>query len=129
MLSSSEGDEINYYAELNATGGIGVNINKGMNLRKDYVAEAVSLATEAITAQKANALFDGTNIINTSQFYRDDIDVIPSANITYTIGGTTLVRHLQFILIQGFSQRIQFAGDQAEITLTTDNSLILVAQH
>ena len=42
VLSSSEGDEINYYAELNATGGIGVNINKGMNLRKDYVAEAVS---------------------------------------------------------------------------------------
>ena len=94
-----------------------------MNLRKDYVAEAVSLATEAITAQKANALFDGTNIINTSQFYRDDIDVIPSANITYTIGGTPSGAASPIYFDTGFFQRIQFAGDQAEITLTTDNSL------
>ena len=123
VLSTSEGEQYNYYAELNATGGIGVTINKGMNLRKDYIAEAVSLATEAITAQKANALFDGTNVINTSQFYRDDIDVIPSANITYTIGGTPSGAASPIYFDTGFFQRIQFAGDQAEITLTTDNSL------
>ncbi len=120
VVSESEGENINYYAELNATNGIGVTINKGMNLRKDYVAEAVSLATRSVTADKANALVVGSDVINSSQFFRDNADVKPSANITYSLGSTTQMFDTAFV------QRIDFAGsDQAEISMQTDNKLII----
>ena len=89
VLSESEGDNINYYAELNSTGGIGITINKGMNLRDDYVSEAVSLATEAVTAQKANALQVGGSVINASDFARKSDDIVPTADKTYSLGSAS----------------------------------------
>jgi hypothetical protein len=117
VVSNTEGDNINYYAELNATGGVGVTINKGMNLRKDYVAEAVSLATEAITAQKANALFvGGTTIINAEQFFRNNTDLLPDVDISFSIGSPTKrYDHL-------FVQQITLGAGQEQLQFVSNGS-------
>lgn len=121
VISNSEGDSINYYAELNATGGIGVTINKGMNLRKDYVAEAVNLATEAITAQKANALFRAGQVVSAASIITDDISFIP----TGSPGSLTLGSSSQYFDTL-FAQRVKLGdGGQAEIETATDNLGIL----
>ena len=121
VISNSEGDSINYYAELNATGGIGVTINKGMNLRKDYVAEAVNLATEAITAQKANALFRAGQVVSAASIITDDISFIP----TGAPGSLTLGSSSQYFDTL-FAQRVKLGdGGQAEIETATDNLGIL----
>ena len=117
VVSNTEGDNINYFAELNATGGIGVTINKGMNLRKDYVAEAVSLATEAITAQKANALFvGGTTIINAEQFFRNNTDLLPDVDISFSIGSPQKrYDHL-------FVQQITLGAGQEQLQFVSNGS-------
>jgi hypothetical protein len=117
VVSNTEGDNINYFAELNATGGVGVTINKGMNLRKDYVAEAVSLATEAITAQKANALFvGGTTIINAEQFFRNNTDLLPDVDISFSIGSPTKrYDHL-------FVQQITLGAGQEQLQFVSNGS-------
>ena len=117
VASTTEGDSINYYAELNATGGVGVTINKGMNLRKDYVAEAVSLATEAITAQKANALFvGGTTIINANQFFRNNTDLLPDVDISFSIGSPSKrYDHL-------FVQQITLGAGQEQLQFVSNGS-------
>lgn len=120
VVSDTEGDSINYYAELNATGGIGIEINKGMNLRSDYVSEAVSLATEAVTAQKANALQVGGSVINASDFARKSDDIVPTADKTYSLGSASSMFESLFI------QRIDFdSTSQAAIDIKTDNLLTL----
>ena len=117
VLSETEGENINYYAELNATNGIGTTINKGMNLRKDYVAEAVSLATEAITAQKANALFRGGQVVNASSIITEDISFIP----TGSTGSLTLGNQSQYFDTV-FTQRVEVGhGGQGAIDTITDN--------
>ena len=117
VLSETEGENINYYAELNATNGIGVTINKGMNLRKDYVAEAVSLATEAVTAQKANALFRAGQVVAASSIITEDISFIP----TGSAGSLTLGSSSQYFDTL-FAQRVKLGdGGQAEIETATDN--------
>ena len=117
VLSETEGENINYYAELNATNGIGVTINKGMNLRKDYVAEAVSLATEAVTAQKANALFRAGQVVAASSIITEDISFIPTGSAgSLTLGSTT--QYFDTL----FAQRVKLGdGGQAEIETATDN--------
>ena len=117
VLSETEGENINYYAELNATNGIGVTINKGMNLRKDYVAEAVSLATEAVTAQKANALFRAGQVVSASSIITEDISFIPTGSAgSLTLGSTT--QYFDTL----FAQRVKLGdGGQAEIETATDN--------
>ena len=116
VVSETEGDNINYYAELNSTGGIGIIINKGMNLRDDYVSEAVSLATEAVTAQKANALQVGGVVINASDFARKSDDIIPTADKTYSLGSSGVrYDHLfvQQITVGDGQEQIQFASANA----------------
>lgn len=121
VLSETEGENINYYAELNSTGSIGVDISKGMNLRKDYIAEAVALATEAITAQKANALFRGGQVVSATSIITDDISFIP----TGAAGSLTLGSQTQYFDTL-FAQRIKLGdGGQAEIETQTDNLGIL----
>ena len=121
VLSETEGENINYYAELNSTGSIGVDISKGMNLRKDYIAEAVALATEAITAQKANALFRGGQVVSATSIITDDISFIP----TGAAGSLTLGSQAQYFDTL-FAQRIKLGdGGQAEIETETDNLGIL----
>ena len=116
VTSETEGDNINYYAELNATGGIGVTLNKGMNLRSDYIAEAVALATEAVTAQKANALITtGNAIITADNLIHVGRSYIPTANITETLGDLTHLfdqTHTQNLYVGGSSAgEIRFGGN------------------
>ena len=121
VLSESEGEQINFYAELNATGGIGTTINKGMNLRDDYIAEAVALATEAVTAQKANALFRGGQVIAATSIITEDISFIP----TGATGSLTLGNQSQYF-DSLFAQRVSLGhGGQAEISTASDNLGIL----
>lgn len=121
VVSETEGEQINYYAELNATGGIGTTINKGMNLRDDYVAEAVALATEAVTAQKANALFRGGQVVAATSIITEDISWIP----TGATGSLTLGNQTQYF-DTFFGQRLSLGhGGQAEISTATDNLGIL----
>ena len=116
VVSTTEGDSINYYAELNATGGIGVVINKGMNLRDDYVSEAVALATEAVTAQKANALVVGGDVIASSNFYKSTASLIPGADITHTLGSpTNRFDHL-------YIQQITLGAGQEQLQFVSDNN-------
>ena len=120
VVSDTEGDSINYYAELNATGGIGITINKGMNLRSDYISEAVQLATRAVTADKANALQVGGSVINASDFARKSDDIVPTADKTYSLGSASSMYESLFI------QRIDFdSTSQAAIDIKTDNLLTL----
>ena len=116
VTSETEGDNINYYAELNATGGIGVTLSKGMNLRSDYIAEAVALATEAVTAQKANALITtGNAIITADNLIHVGRSYIPTANITETLGDLTHLfdqTHTQNLYVGGSSAgEIRFGGN------------------
>ena len=127
VSSETEGENINYYAELNATGSIGTTINKGMNLRKDYVAEAVSLATEAITAQKANALFRSGQVVDAGSILTKEISWIPEGTTgTLTLGNET--QYFDSIYVQ----RIKFPNDgnnqQAEIETFADNKGLLGSQ-
>ena len=115
VLSETEGENINYYAELNATGSIGVTINKGMNLRKDYVAEAVALATEAITAQKANALFRGGQVVSASSIITEDISWIPT--------GTTGTLSLGQNFASGNQYFDTFFGQRISLGHSTDNTI------
>ena len=127
VSSETEGENINYYAELNATGSVGTTINKGMNLRKDYVAEAVSLATEAITAQKANALFRSGQVVDAGSILTKEISWIPEGTTgTLTLGNET--QYFDSIYVQ----RIKFPNDgnnqQAEIETFADNKGLLGSQ-
>ena len=127
VSSETEGENINYYAELNATGSVGTTINKGMNLRKDYVAEAVSLATEAITAQKANALFRSGQVVDAGSIMTKEISWIPEGTTgTLTLGNET--QYFDSIYVQ----RIKFPNDgnnqQAEIETFADNKGLLGSQ-
>ena len=119
VLSTSEGDSINYYAELNATGGIGVIINKGMNLRSDYIAEAVALATEAVQAQKANALVVGGSVVSATNFLRNSADILPSADITFSIGSPThRYDHL-------YIQQITLGAGQEQLQFVSNNNAVI----
>jgi len=116
VVSTTEGEEINYYAELNATGGIGVIINKGMNLRDDYISEAVALATEAVQAQKSNALVVGGQVVNASSFFRNNDNIIPAADITYSIGSpSNRYDHI-------YAQQITLGAGQSQLQFVTDNN-------
>jgi hypothetical protein len=56
----SEGENIEYYNELSASGGIGTTINPGQNLRSEYAATSVPLAERAIRADAAYVLKVGS---------------------------------------------------------------------
>ena len=60
IASSSEGENINYYNELSASGGIGTTINPGQNLRSEYAATSVPLAERAYRADAAYTLNTGS---------------------------------------------------------------------
>ena len=89
--SSSDSENINYFTELGATGGIGTTIKPGMNLRTEYAATAVALAERAYksdTTYKINlgnigspgANVDAGSIITTLGSY------IPTTDDAFTLG-------------------------------------------
>ena len=89
--SSSDSENINYFTELGATGGIGTTISPGMNLRSEYAATAVALAERAYKADTAYKInlgnigspgsnIDAGSIITTLGSY------IPTTDDAFTLG-------------------------------------------
>ena len=99
--SESEGAEVNYYPEFAGTGGIGLNLVKGMNLRADYSQTSVPLADVATRATFANALYSsttGTNIesdfsggIGSTYIYNSKLDIIPADDNTSKLGDASKI--------------------------------------
>ena len=92
--SKSDGQNINYFTELGATGGIGTTIKPGMNLRSEYAATAVALAERAYKADTAYKInlgnigspgsnIDAGSIITTLGSY------IPTTDDAFTLGSAS----------------------------------------
>lgn len=91
--TNSEEENLNWYDELNQTGGIGIVIRPGLNVRRDATAEypIASLGQRAQTSYNLNLGSygaDGANIAAANVF-RHDSDSLPDANITYNLGGSS----------------------------------------
>ena len=99
--SETEGAEVNYYPEFAGTGGIGLNLVKGMNLRADYSQTSVPLADLATRATTANALYSsttGTNIesdfsggIGSTYIFNSKLDIIPADDNSRKLGDATKI--------------------------------------
>ena len=99
--SEAEGVEVNYYPEFAGTGGIGLNLVKGMNLRADYSQTSVPLADLATRATTANALYSsttGTNIetdfsggIGSTYIFNSALDIIPADDNVRKLGDATKI--------------------------------------
>ena len=99
--SESEGVEVNYYPEFAGTGGVGLNLVKGMNLRADYSQTSVPLADLATRATTANALYSsttGTNIesdfsggIGSTYIFNSKLDIIPADDNSRKLGDSTKI--------------------------------------
>jgi len=99
--SEAEGVEVNYYPEFAGTGGLGLNLVKGMNLRADYSQTSVPLADLATRATTANALYSsttGTNIesdfsggIGSTYIFNSKLDIIPADDNSRKLGDATKI--------------------------------------
>ena len=99
--SESEGVDVNYYPEFAGTGGIGLNLVKGMNLRADYSQTSVPLADLATNATSANALYSsttGTAIesdfsggIGSTYIFNSKLDIIPADDNSRKLGDATKI--------------------------------------
>jgi hypothetical protein len=99
--SEAEGIEVNYYPEFAGTGGVGLNLVKGMNLRADYSQTSVPLADLATRATTANALYSsttGTNIesdfsggIGSTYIFNSKLDIIPADDNSRKLGDATKI--------------------------------------
>ena len=99
--SESEGVDVNYYPEFAGTGGVGLNLVKGMNLRADYSQTSVPLADLATRATTANALYSsttGTNIesdfsggIGSTYIFNSKLDIIPADDNSRKLGDSTKI--------------------------------------
>ena len=88
--SFSNDETINWYDQLNETGGIGTTIRKGLNLRADNKTrvEVANVADRANTSYALNLGSygsDGANISASQVFYNSQHS-LPSANATYDLG-------------------------------------------
>jgi hypothetical protein len=92
--SSTEGENRNWYAELVSTGGIGVVIRPGLNLRSEYNTTSLALSERAYRADAAYTLnlgsvgSDGSNISATAVIHTGR-SYVPDATNTYNIGSST----------------------------------------
>ena len=91
VTTNSEEEGLNFWDELNETGGIGTTIKPGLNMRKDSTAEfpIASLAQRAQTSYNLNLGSygaDGANIAAANVF-RHDSDSLPASNLSYDLGG------------------------------------------
>ena len=92
--SNTEGENRNWYAELVGTGGIGVVIRPGLNLRSEYDTTSLALSERAYRADAAYTLnlgsvgSDGSNISATAVIHTGR-SYVPDATNTYNIGSST----------------------------------------
>jgi len=98
--SEAEGIEVNYYPEFAGTGGVGLNLVKGMNLRTDYSQTSVPLADLATVATTANALYSPTlgvtiesqfNTIGDTYIYNSALDIIPTDDNIINLGDASRI--------------------------------------
>ena len=96
IASSSEGENINYYNELSASGGIGTTINPGSNLRSEYAATSVPLAERAFRADAAYVLNvggspsggDGASNVSASAVIHTGTGYIPVSDNSFSLGSS-----------------------------------------
>ena len=94
ITSSSEGENINYYNELSASGGIGTTINPGSNLRSEYAATSVPLAERAYRADTAYKINLGTvgsdaGNIDASAVIHTGGNYIPASSNNFNLGSSS----------------------------------------
>jgi len=83
----SESAPINLYAEFNDPQGIGLEIKRGMNLRRAYSDTSVPLADLATSATSANALLVGSDIISSSNFFHTgSSSIAPTSTDSVNLG-------------------------------------------
>ena len=105
--SEAEGVEVNYYPEFAGTGGLGLNLVKGMNLRADYSQTSVPLADLATRASTANALYSsqlGLNIesdfsggAGSTYIYNSKLNIIPADDNSSFIGNSSKIFRRAYI--------------------------------
>jgi len=83
--SITEGSQVNYYNELTSSGGIGITIKPGLNLRGEYADTAVALSERAYRADVAYKLNLGdpgkhAGNVNVNTLARTEVDFIPAAD-------------------------------------------------
>jgi len=95
IASSSEGENINYYLELSASGGIGTTINPGQNLRSEYAATSVPLAERAYRADAAYVLnvggspgSDGASNVSASAVIHTGTGYVPVSDNSFSLGSS-----------------------------------------
>ena len=93
IVSSTEGESINYHNELSASGGIGTTINPGQNLRSEYAATSVPLAERAYRADAAYTLNTGSvgsdsSNISASTVVHTGSGYVPVSDNSYSLGSS-----------------------------------------
>ena len=92
---NTEGESVNWYAELVGSGGIGATIRPGLNLRSEYNTTALALSERAYRADAAYRLntgtvgADGSNISASTVWHDDKLTYSPSSDNTATLGGSS----------------------------------------
>ena len=92
--SASEGEAINYYTELVASGSIGSTIKPGINLRTEYDATALALASRSYRSDATYRLnlgsvgSDGANVSATDVIHVGR-GYVPSTNNAYNLGSAS----------------------------------------
>ena len=91
--STTEGSAINYYAQLTATGGIGLTIQPGINLRSDN-ASAVGTSSRSYRSDSAYSLNTGSYgsdsaNISASAVFHAGTDAIPTTDNTFDLGSSS----------------------------------------
>ena len=93
--NNTEGESINWYAELIGSGGLGATIRPGLNLRTEYSTTALALSERAYRADAAYVLntgsvgSDGGNIAAGTVWHDAKLTYEPSADNTAVLGGSS----------------------------------------
>ena len=93
LTSATESESANYYAQLSETGGIGLTIRAGLNLRADNIS-VVENSNKSYRSEAAYSInvgsygSDGANISGSDVFHSGG-DAIPTTTNTYDLGSST----------------------------------------
>jgi hypothetical protein len=93
-LSSTEGESVNWAIELAGTDGIGTTIRPGLNLRREYDATELALASRSLRSDAAYVLNTGSFGSDSGNIPASDVihvgsSYIPSATNNFTLGSSS----------------------------------------
>jgi hypothetical protein len=125
--TNSEEENLNWYDELNETGGIGIVIRPGLNVRKDATAEypIASLSQRSQTSYNLNLGSygaDGANI-EAANVFRHDSHSLPVSTLTYDLGGPSNVFAELWVNDIWLSNSL-LANGNGNVSIGTDNNPI-----